>query len=326
MKVFTGADAFKLFESRCPKIFTIPDGWQIKTYLDPGKNYKPRAAVVLKGRGTFGGQCDVRIAPTKQEGIRFSKGGKFTSAVPENASTGYRCLSIGEGQKVHVVEHLMALRLALGLEANISLPPSWWISSVPTFPGCLKEVVSALLPDGLIESGPAHFRTINQVIGLKFGKAYIVFEPGPPEDGLTIDHAFSHKVNPPGHQRIVYKLNPDSFAYICGARPLMFGIKAKLASRLHRFGAKGIAGTSLKFDSSCVVTKKGFLNPSGNYVDANGNDLEIILHEVIDVLGALGLLGRLCGKVTTFRLSHKNAVKACRHFKSHLVDAANNHH
>jgi UDP-3-O-acyl-N-acetylglucosamine deacetylase len=322
MKVLKGDDALSLLTSRCLEISKIPDGWQTKTGINPLLNYKPREAVVLKGRGTFGGRCDVRIAPTLHEGIQFSKGDPFVSANPANASTGYRCISVGKRRKVHVVEHLMALRLAVGLEANISLPPLRWISSIPTFPGCLQEVLASLFAMGLDATGPAEFKTINEVVGLTFGKSYIVFEPGTVEDGLTIDHEFSHKSDPPGRRRIEYKLSPDSFAFICGARPLMFGIKAKIARILRKLGAKGIAGTSLKFESGCVVTKKGFLNPSGNYVDASGQDLEIILHELIDILGALGLMGRLCGRITTFRLSHKNAVKACKHFWPLLVDAS----
>jgi len=194
-------------------------------------------------------------------------------------------------------------------------------SSIPSFASCLRDVIGGLRKAGLVEAGLAKFSTVNKPIGVQFaGGAYVWFEPGNPRDGLILDHQFHHLKNPLGAQRIVYKVEADSFAFIGQARPLVYGRRAEATELLHTVGISGIPYTSLYYDNFCVVTKEGFKNPKHQFVDNAGRNMEVILHELVDIMGALALLGRICGRVTTYRLSHKLALEACRCIEPSLVD------
>jgi len=67
------------------------------------------------------------------------------------------------------------------------------------------------------------------------------------------------------------------------------------------------------------VDQDKILNPNTDF-DFGGINREVVLHEIIDKISALGILpGRFVGKVTTYFTNHKKDVKAANIIEQNLI-------
>lgn len=111
-----------------------------------------------------------------------------------------------------------------------------------------------------------------------------------------------------GTQRIRCKITEDILRrYIAGARTPSYGNRRKLMTLLDRIPALQRI-VNIDRSRTFSFTEESLLNPRPEYM-INGINTELLMHEVLDKLGAFGIplsskKGRFVGTVMLFASSH----------------------
>lgn len=118
-----------------------------------------------------------------------------------------------------------------------------------------------------------------------------------------------------GTQRARVKINDEVIQrYIAGARTPSYGFRRKLMSILDTLP---VLQRIVNIDSSRTVSigKKGIENPRSEY-DFRGINIELLMHEVLDKLGAYGIPlqggARFVGTVMVFSAGHGHDLSVMR--------------
>lgn len=125
-----------------------------------------------------------------------------------------------------------------------------------------------------------------------------------------------------GTQRARVKITEDVMQqYVAGARTPSYGFRRKMMSILD---ACPVLQKIVNIDTSKTVSidKSGITNPRTEY-DFNGYNLELLMHEVLDKLGAYGIpLGdgaRFVGTIMVFAAGHGHDLSVMRSMqKGHI--------
>jgi len=130
----------------------------------------------------------------------------------------------------------------------------------------------------------------------------------PPEDSqdLIIDAMVSYP-GTIGTQRVRVKINDEVMRrYIVGARTPSYGFRRKLMRILDIFPPLQNA-VNINTGKTTSIDKTGIINPRSEY-DFNGFNLELLMHEVLDKLGAYGIPldngARFVGTIMVFAAGH----------------------
>lgn len=118
-----------------------------------------------------------------------------------------------------------------------------------------------------------------------------------------------------GTQRARVKITEDVMQrYIAGARTPSYGFRRKL---LHILDVAPSLQKIVNIDTSKTVSidQKGIINPRIEY-EFNGSNLELLMHEVLDKLGAYGIplddCARFVGTIMVFAAGHGHDLAVIR--------------
>lgn len=298
--------------------FTLPEEWRDESYSDfkPDKDYTVKYPILTTDRSTFGRQ-QIKILMTPQCKAIASigrEGRPLQEANPFSAKKGPNNINVGG---IGIVEHALAMHAALGLRADYILSGS----SFPTYAGGIKELLQKIKPH-LKPAGNSDFVTVSRPLGLRFPHGgHFIALPDEGDHKLIIDHQVIHPKNAIGAQRVKMEITPEVFGFIAEARTNGYNTRGKLFRALDQLGIKEIpVGVDFGQHNVLFVDEKGYLNPKEKFNDPEGVNRELILHEVIDKLGPLGMVpGRFVGTLVTDRTNHPQDVEGMKLVSKNLV-------
>jgi UDP-3-O-[3-hydroxymyristoyl] N-acetylglucosamine deacetylase len=205
------------------------------------------------------------------------------------------CTSLeADGQRVRTVEHLLAALVGLGID-NVRIDIDG--PELPLLDGSALGWVEAIQAAGRVAlAEPATVPTLAQPITLQQGDAWIAAFPAA---SPRLTYGIDFEVPAIGHQWFSWQptvepFGPDGFAAaIAPART--FGLAHQIGA-LQQQGL--IKGGSL--DNALVCSHEGWVNPPLRF------DQEPVRHKLLDLIGDLGLLGRLPqAHVVAYKASHR---------------------
>jgi len=309
----------QLKEDRQPNIFTLPEHRKDEKFaLDPHKDYTVSQPVSFRWRSVLWARnMLIDVLASTHDGMNVALKNKIHNNSrdfnTDNVKKSKSSFKIG---KVGVCEHTAALINGMGLHANFIVS----VNNFPNFNEGIYKILSEIAPV-LVEKWESKLMTVKEPIAIRFGKKwYFMLEPDQGEHKLIVDHQFSHK-NHLGDQRIEIEITPEVFAHIASARPPAYGFRAAVSRKLKLFKIKRLPFLWLDAKNVVFVNKKNIWNPNPAFDDEEWINREVLLHEVIDKLGALGILpGRFVGRVTTFYTNHKKDVEAMKTVYKELIE------
>lgn len=302
--------------ARSPEVFSVPEHWVDPRLegMDRLLRYVPSERVSVPARSVFGNRpMDIVYEPTIATNMRFGVRGEWVEVDPSAAANGLRNIVLQtRSHALGICEHTLALR-HLGLEADVSLHGA---DNFPNHPGGVQTELTAVLPS-LIRQGLAPRTTVAEPIGFQFGPGrYFHLYPDDGSGQLILDHEFDHPGNVLGRQRVEYTVEPTTLAYISAARTICY--KWFLKAGLRACEALGLShppGLNLSRQNVLVAGRRHLWNWQEMFT-VNGRNVEALMHEVIDKLGALGLCpGRFAGRVVTRCTNHAADIAAVQHLQ-----------
>jgi UDP-3-O-acyl-N-acetylglucosamine deacetylase len=265
------------------------------------------------GPGTYLGKANrtLNFEPYHKEGWWFNRTDQ-PDQLPiqvsaRNVWTTIRSIVLRSGSPhnyMRMVEHIIALRLGMGLDnVMISIdsgdPPLFNVGSMDIVEG-VEEVGIVDQPDM-----PLQYWKVKEpvTVGGRNGSFLTILPPEDENGGLYVDCAvdFSCAIK---QQRIQFELFPESFRLGAHARTnctrgMMFYTKTigKLFADVRHLGYTR--------DNILIAGKNDYVNEPKLIHD--GKSLEAVWHRaVLDLIAALGLLetGRLTGRVYSYKAGH----------------------
>jgi len=279
-----------------------------------------RAPVTLRAPGTFSGReiRTITLEPYQDEGWWMERA-DLDDCLPTRVSarnvwtTGQIVSNIvlrsGPPQNyVRMVEHLVALRLGLGLDrARVRLDSG----DPPLFARGSLDLVEACENVGLVETGaPARYVTVKERVSIVAPNgAFLILAP--PADGhprLRLDCAIRF-ANAIGNQRLRTILQPDEFRSGAYARTNTSAAKKIYCRTLGRVFAD-IRHLGYTDENILIAGRRRYYNEPR--LMHQGRSLEAVWHRaMLDLLAALALIeeGRFVGEVISFKAGHALDVK-----------------
>jgi len=300
---------------RTKQLIQLPADLGSATPFSIGHRHTVSKAITVEGLGSkWGRRVKLHIRPTDRTVSRFIVNGEEVVANSRNASAAWNSLCVGP---IAVVEHLLAMQTALGFTAEYQIEGG---RSVPTWHGCLGPVLDAITPH-IVRNELLRMYRVATPFGVKFENgAYAVFQPDTRGARLIMDHQLHHEFNALGEQRIVHCVTPNSFLKFARAQPPLYGRRGSIVKFFHRRKFKRVPLTGLRPLDFVFVEKDRLENANPEFM-IDGRSAEVILHELIDKLGALALLEkRFVGTIVTNRTSHKQDVVWARLLANHLTE------
>ncbi len=212
---------------------------------------------------------------------------EFKATVSNVIST-LRCTALGisEAVKVMTVEHLMAAFNGLGVDnAIVELDNC----EIPVADGSAAVWVRLINEVGLIEQNQAReYIELLEPVWVEDKRAKLIALPA---EKLSVSYLFTSDHPVVGNQFGEYSVEPEIFAEkIAPARTLGF------AAEVEALRKQGLAlGGSLEI--AVIIGSDGYLNEV-RFTD------EVVRHKALDLIGDLGLLGRLKAQVIGIRSGH----------------------
>jgi UDP-3-O-[3-hydroxymyristoyl] N-acetylglucosamine deacetylase len=272
----------------------------------------PRA-LRFEGRGLHSGSgCALVLRPAEPgTGRRFRRvdlhGAPEIPATVEHVVATDRSTRLARGAaSVDTVEHALAALLGLGIDdawLDVSGP------EVPALDGSAAPLVRAIADaGGPVESAVAATRLrMERPVEVRLGESWVRLEPSAPttpdaNDAPHLEVDVEVDFEALGHQRVVFSVDPSTFAReLAPART--FGFIAEVDALRARDKIRGA-------DLDCVLVygPGGVLNPEGlRFGD------EVARHKVLDALGDLALVdARLAGRYFAHRPGHALNVELAR--------------
>lgn len=125
-----------------------------------------------------------------------------------------------------------------------------------------------------------------------------------------------------GTQRARVKITEEVMQrYVAGARTPSYGIRRQLMDILDTFPA---LQKIVNIDTSKTVSidEGGVINPRSEY-DFNGYNLELLMHEILDKLGAYGIPlrdgARFVGTIMVFAAGHGHDLSVMRSMQNEYI-------
>ncbi|QQE66208.1 UDP-3-O-[3-hydroxymyristoyl] N-acetylglucosamine deacetylase [Leptolyngbya sp. BL0902] len=195
---------------------------------------------------------------------------------------------------VRTVEHLLAALVGLGVDnlyIDIDGP------ELPLLDGSALGWVEAIREAGTVaQPEPAPALTLAQPITLQQGDAWIAAFPA---EAPRLTYGIDFDVAAIGHQWFSWQPTADPFAPDSFAAAIAPARTFGLAHQIDALQQQGlIKGGSL--DNALVCSHEGWVNPPLRF------DQEPVRHKLLDLIGDLGLLGRLpLAHVVAYKASHR---------------------
>ena len=259
------------------------------------------AEVRLSGIGVHSGQkASLLLKPSASGEIVFYLEHRNNAAVrtdPNQVESLYSSI-LGKGEeRIHTIEHLMAVLFVLGVDSlDIVLNGQ----EIPIFDGSGLPIAEAVLACG-INPLPGEKKSMSVVLPftVRENNAFVSVEPS---DDFRISYTIDYDHPAIGRQSFEWTVNEESFAReIAPARTFGF-LKDVDALR-----QRGLAlGGSL--ENALVLDENGLMNGPLRFED------EFVRHKVLDFLGDLSLLGYpLEGNFSAYKAGHRLHLNAVRH-------------
>ncbi len=344
-----------LIDDRESSIFEIPENWQDNDInIKPDKQYTVSKTLSIENlQSTFHAQDMVIKVLWRENWVSeyWLKNSVSHKVSCDNAHNWGNWIRIGD---IKLCEHVLAFQQAMRINFDCILSedsfPIWWLDSF------LSEIKPHIK-----ESWNLNYITVKQPILFNFDNWwYMILEPDDGNNKLIIDHQISH--NNFWVQRVSLEVTPRVFSYILKARTNAFDNRSKIARIfLDNFWKVPFLESSQKSESFAQLSDINNLlsleggksnrvieeimestdsllgvnydnvafiewwtiinpNPLFNY---KGENIEPVLHWVIDKLWAIGLLWKwsFVGKITTFSTGHKEDVEAMKYLdKNDLLE------
>lgn len=276
--------------------------------------------VTVRGPGTFFRRAmrTMTLEPCGDEGWWFERGDRAEDlptlgSVRNVWTTGQAVSNIvlrsGEpGNYVRMVEHIIALRLGLGLDrVRVRLDSG----DPPIFDRGSLDLVEAVESAGLVETGrPARWVTVREPVGIVSPTgAFLVLRPcaGPaPRLRMDVGIDFPTVI---GRQRLVMDLDAARFRAGVVARTNTSAGKKFYCQTVGRLFAD-IRNLGYTKDNVLVAGRTRYHNEPR--LLHNGKSLEAVWHRAaLDLLAALALIegGRFAGEVVSFKAGHRLDVR-----------------
>ncbi|MBP7773676.1 UDP-3-O-acyl-N-acetylglucosamine deacetylase [Candidatus Gracilibacteria bacterium] len=230
--------------------------------------------------------------------------------------------------RVQIMEHVIGVLAGLGVDADIILQSSLLFSqsvSLPTKIDCAQEYIDTLLKEGMISTrGTRKTFTVVEPTMIDFENkrgSYALLLPAEDAQDLTIDVMVSYP-GAIGTQRLRVKINDEVMRrYIAGARTPSYGFRRKLMRALDIFPVlQNIV--NINTEKTTSIDKKGIINPRTEY-DFNDINLELLMHEVLDKLGAYGIPlddgARFVGTVMIFAAGHGHDLSVMKSMQQGVI-------
>ena len=267
---------------------------------------------VVTGPGTFFGnaQRTLTFEPTSEKGWFFDRT-DLPSALPirvsvQNVWTSARNIVLRSGSQhnyMRMVEHIIALRLGLGLDNLMIRMDS---GDPPLFDRSSLDLVEALTSSGIVDYGErAAYVTVREpvTVGGSNGSFLTLLPPPDGNKRLTVDCAVAFR-SAIGKQRIRFALNRDTFRHGALARTNTTLVKMLYCKTIGMIFAD-IRNLGYTTGNILVAGVRHYFNTPK--LMHEGKSLEAVWHRAtLDLLAAVALIdkGRFAGHVVSYKAGH----------------------
>lgn len=255
---------------------------------------------MVQGYGYWSGQ-DVRVEfhpASVNDGITFVRVDQaspvlISATIDHHLETPRRTTLAHAGQRVEMIEHIMAALSGLGID-NCEVRVD--AVEMPGLDGSSQPFVEALSQAGIVElAAPRRRLVVDRVIRLGDNHRWIEARPVASGSSLTIHYKLDYGTdNAIGRQSFEIELTPASFrTELAASRTFMLkheadglvsqGLGTRVSPQdLLIFGDRGVIDNTLRFENECVR------------------------HKVLDLVGDLMLSGcDVIGKISAYRAGHR---------------------
>lgn len=281
----------------------------------PAKERTISQPVEVAGPGTFLGKATqtLRLSPTTKSGWWFERIDQPES-LPTlvsirnvwTASGAVSNIVLRSGTPhnyMRMVEHIIALKLGLGIDNLLISSPS---GDPPLFDRGSVDLVEAIERAGMVETErPARYVTVKEAVSVVAPNgAFLILKPlQGREPRLTLDCAVDFP-NAIGRQRLRLPVDYRHFRYGAEARTNTTAGKKLYCQTLGRIFAD-IRHLGYTDKNVLIAGSKKYVNEPR--LLHNGKSLEAVWHRaVLDLLAALALVeeGRFVGEVVSYKAGH----------------------
>lgn len=297
------------------------DLWEEPAEPYPDRQTTLASPTMAEGPGTFSGRHVRRIAlePYAGEGWWMDRT-DLDDSLPTRVSvrnvwtTGAIVSNIvlrsgAPHNYVRMVEHIIALKLGLGLDNVLIRLES---GDPPLFERGSLDWVEAVERAGIVETAaPARFFAVKERVSICSGSgAFLILSPPPPEAPrrLRLDVAIDFP-NVIGRQRVRFVVNRRLFREVCVARTNTSFSKRLYCHTVGRLFAD-IRHLGYTRHNIVIAGRRRYVNEPR--LVHEGKSLEVVWHRAaLDLLAALSLVeeGRLVGDVISFKAGHALDVR-----------------
>lgn len=248
-----------------------------------------------------GAECEAKLIPSSEKGIRLHFGGQTVEAKVENVVSTEHCTVIGNAQvQIMLIEHFMA---ACALCKIDSLDVQLSHFEMPILDGASKKWIDIFNEAGITDAGQKSY-TISEPASYINGKTHIVMLPS---DKLNITYGVNFNHPTLNHRWVSAS---EDFSEIIEART--FGYLKDLEMLQKAGYARGVS-----IENTVGMTEDGFTTELKS-------DMEPAKHKVLDLLGDLYLTGvnplNLKTEIIVKEAGHTVHVNFAKQIKSKLVE------
>jgi UDP-3-O-acyl N-acetylglucosamine deacetylase len=269
--------------------------------------------LLIKGIGLHSGEeTSLTLKPLPpNSGCIIKKVGEFKGGVIR-ANLAYvtndkLAITLTNGEtEVSTIEHVLGVLCGLGID-NVELELAG--SEFPAGDGSGKVYVEEILKVGIeTQSEVISYYRLSEPIWVDEGKRYIVALPA---ERLEISYGIDFPHQLLRNQYFSCSITPENFvSEIASARTFCF------LEDVERIKSEGL-GKGGSLDNAIVIGKDGYLNPELRFED------ECVRHKILDLLGALYLLGRpLRAHIIAWKAGHWLDLFLVRKIREHLLATA----
>jgi UDP-3-O-acyl-N-acetylglucosamine deacetylase len=267
---------------------------------------------------------DISLSSAFWAETTFSHKNVVIPADYEYASTSLHTIALSHNDvKIYISEHIVGLLTAMNHAAHIHL--EWW-NSWPTEKACVQDYLHAIQDVSVSTSIPIEYVTPMKSFFLRAKNgAYVGFIPAAPWNKmLTVDLMVEYPGTSIGTQRIKVDIDDDIVDAIVSARPPSHGLRGRLVHTMHKLPLLNTLinihpNNTLRFADNYIK------NPREEYYTDDSVYIELVFHEVLDKLWALGLIGwkrKLAWTFVSYKANHSMDLALLRHLiQSWLVQA-----
>jgi len=286
------------------------------TAVNPRKQTTISAPVEISGKGTFASKntTAIRFEPYDGEGWWFSRSDQEDELPVEVSirnvwTTGSIVSNIvlrsgGPHNYIRLVEHIIALRMGLGIDNLMIHIDS---GDPPIFDQGSLDIVDAFQKAGKREvDRPVEYVTVKEKVAFVGSHGeFVVLEPAKDgERSLTVDCGVSFPTAI-GQQRIRFPVTEEWTRYGCVARTNTPYSKVLYCRTIGKLFAD-IRGLGYTDHNVLIASKKEYKNEPR--LIHEGKSLEAVWHRAtLDLLAAIALIdkGHFAGHITSFKAGHR---------------------